>query len=64
MTIHDYSTGTEPTGETWDTETLQRDFTVLAFLAPFMVVRRKSDGVQGTLEFKHQPRIYFDFRPD
>ena len=62
--IHDYSTGTEPTGETWDTEALQRDFTVEGFSAPFVVVRRKSDGVRGTLEFKHSPRIYFDFKPE
>lgn len=62
--VHDYSTGTEPTGETWTTEELQRDFTVEAFSAPFVVVRRKSDGVLGTLEFKHQPRVYFSFVPD
>lgn len=62
--IHDYSTGTEPTGETWDTEALQRDFVVEGFLAPYVVVRRKSDGVKGTLEFTHNPRVYFDFRPD
>lgn len=62
--VHDYSTGTEPTGETWTTEELQRDFSVEGFSAPFVVVRRKSDGARGTLEFKHSPRIYFDFRLD
>lgn len=62
--IHDYSTGTAPHGETWDTERLQEDFTVESFMAPYVVVRRKSDGVRGTLEFTHSPRVYFDFRPD
>jgi hypothetical protein len=36
---------------------------VIGFAAPFVVVRRKSDGVKGTLEFTHSPRVYFDFKP-
>jgi hypothetical protein len=47
---------------TWDTEMLKRDFEVLGFLAPLVHVRRKSDGVEGTLEFVHRPRWYFDFQ--
>lgn len=62
--VHDYSTGAEPTGETWTTEELQRDFTVEGFAAPFVVVRRKSDGVRGSLEFSHSPRLYWGFTPD
>lgn len=50
--------------QTWNTEELQRDFTVEGFLAPFVVVRRKSDGVRGTLEFTHSPRVYYKFVPD
>jgi hypothetical protein len=46
----------------WNTEELQRDFTVQGFLAPFVVVVRKSDGVKGTLEFTHNPRVYFNFQ--
>ena len=61
--VHDYSTCTEPTGETWTTEELQRDFSVEGFAAPYVIVRRKSDGAKGTLEFTHSPRVYFDFRP-
>lgn len=49
-------------GQTWDTDELRRDFEVTAFLAPFVLVRRKSDGVEGTLQFRHHPRIYFGFR--
>ena len=31
-------------GQVWDTEELARDFEVLSFAAPYVVVRRKSDG--------------------
>lgn len=51
-------------GQVWDTTELQRDFTVRAFAAPFVVVTRKSDGVQGTLEFQGRPRFYFSFAAD
>lgn len=49
-------------GQVWDTEELSRDFAVEGFLAPFVVVRRKTDGVRGSLSFQHQPRFYFDFQ--
>lgn len=62
--IHDYSTGNKPSGQTWDTTQLQEDYEVIGFAAPFVVVRRKSDGVKGTLEFAHSPRVYFDFKPE
>jgi hypothetical protein len=48
----------------WDTKQLQQDFEVLGFLAPFVVVRRKADGVKGSLEFTHNPRVYYNFRAD
>lgn len=48
--------------ETWTTETLQRDFEVLGFMAPFVVVRRKSDGKKGSLRFRHNPRVYFEWK--
>jgi hypothetical protein len=50
-------------GAVWDTEELRRDFEVLGFLAPFVAVRRKRDGVLGSLAFQHQPRFYFGFHP-
>jgi hypothetical protein len=34
---------------------------VLSFAAAFVVVRRKSDGKLGSLEFTHHPRVYFGF---
>lgn len=75
--IKNYDSGRQPEGQTWDTEALQRDFSVLdaetafvqswltaiGFCAPYVAVRRKSDGVEGLLEFTHSPRVYFDFRP-
>jgi len=48
---------------TWTTEELSRDFVVLGFLAPFVHVKRKSDGVEGSMEFTHSPRLYFGFQP-
>jgi hypothetical protein len=50
-------------GQVWDTTELARDFTVTGFMAPLVVVRRKSDAVVGSLEFQHQPRFYFNFQP-
>ena len=51
-------------GRVWNTVELARDFDVTGFAAPFVVVTRKSDGVEGSLEFQHHPRLYYDFRPD
>lgn len=49
--------------QVWTTTELQADFTVLGFAAPLVIVRRKSDGVQGTLLFDHTPRFYFGWAP-
>jgi len=51
-------------GRVWDTKELGKDFDVLGFGAPFCVVRRKVDGVKGSLMFQHHPRYYFDFTKD
>jgi len=51
-------------GTVWDTQELGRDFQVLGFAAPLVVVRRKSDGVRGSLEFQHQPRFYFNWQAE
>ena len=51
-------------GQVWDAQQLAQDFEVIGFLAPLVVVRRKADGVKGSLEFQHMPRFYFCFRPD
>jgi hypothetical protein len=51
-------------GQRWTTQELTRDFEVLGFAAPFVVVKRRSDGQRGSLEFTHDPRVYFGFVPD
>lgn len=48
-------------GQVWNTNELSGDFEVTGFMAPFVVVRRKSDGQMGSLEFQHSPRFYFGF---
>lgn len=50
-------------GQVWDTHQLTDDYEVLGFAAPVVVVRRRSDGVRGSLYFQHNPRFYFDFQP-
>lgn len=50
-------------GKVWNTDELQQDFVVTGFMAPFVVVRRKSDGTEGSLKFQHSPRYYFNFVP-
>jgi hypothetical protein len=51
-------------GQVWDTEQLRQDFEVIGFLAPIVVVRRRSDGMKGSLEFQHLPRFFFNFVAD
>ena len=51
-------------GEVWDTTELQQDFDVLGFLAPYVVVSRKSDGQKGSLMFQGSPRFYFSWSAD
>jgi hypothetical protein len=48
----------------WNTDEVRELFEVHSFLAPFVLVTRKQDGVKGTLEFTHNPRWYFNFKPD
>ena len=36
-------------------------YSFIGFMAPFVEVKRKSDGARGTLEFTHMPRFYFNF---
>lgn len=48
-------------GQVWDTNELAGDFEVKGFMAPYVVVKRKSDGASGSLMFQHSPRFYFGF---
>lgn len=48
-------------GKVWDTSELAAEFEVNGFLAPFVVVKRRCDGVVGSLSFQASPRFYFDW---
>lgn len=51
-------------GQVWTTSELQHDFEVLGFMAPFVVVRRRSDGIKGSLTFQHDHRYYFGWQAE
>ena len=51
----------EQVGQVWNTKELQEEYTVHGFLAPFVMVTRKSDGLDGMLQFNHNPRYYWGF---
>ena len=51
-------------GQVWNTDELRAAFDVLGFMAPLVVVSRRSDGAQGSLEFQHDPRFYFNWQAD
>lgn len=51
-------------GQVWDTDQLRDEFEVIGFMAPLVGVRRRSDGVKGSLMFQHNPRFYFGFQPE
>jgi hypothetical protein len=51
-------------GSVWNTRELVGEFKVLGFRPPFVLVRRKSDGRKGRLNFQHHPLFYFGFLPD
>ncbi len=51
-------------GQVWDTKQLGKDFEVLGFMAPFVVVKKRSSGIRGSLLFQHHPRLYHSFQPE
>ena len=51
-------------GEALTTSEATDKYSFKSFLAPIVFVTRKSDGVDGTLEFTHRPRFYFKFAAD
>ena len=50
-------------GQVWSTGELADEFEVIGFMAPVVVVRRRSDGAKGSMMFQHNPRFYFSFEP-
>jgi len=49
-------------GQVWTTDEMSAEFEAIGFMAPYLAVRRKSDGKKGSLEFQHSPRFYFNFQ--
>jgi hypothetical protein len=47
----------------WNTQQLTEEFVVTAFIAPLVVVRRKTDNAIGSLEFQNKPRFFYDWMP-
>jgi hypothetical protein len=48
-----------------NTQEMTAEYEVIGFMAPFVAVRRRSDGVEGTMMFNHgtpdNPRMYTNF---
>lgn len=51
-------------GRVWNTDEMVAEFEVKGFSMGIVVVRRRSDGVLGSLDFTHMPRLYFGFVED
>jgi len=49
-------------GKIYTTKELQEEFTVKSFAAPYVFVSCKRDNADGTLQFTHMPRFYFNFQ--
>jgi hypothetical protein len=49
-------------GQVWDVRQFFADFEFIAFQHPRHIVRRRADGVEGSLGFKLSPRFFFDFQ--
>ncbi len=51
-------------GKVWNSAEMVAEFDVSGFCAPFVVVRRRSDGKNCSLMFQHSPRLYFNWQED
>lgn len=51
-------------GKVWSTDEVRQEFTVIGFMAPFVVVQKKGSREKGSLEFQHSPRYYFNYVKD
>ena len=45
----------------YTTAQLQVEFKVIGFGYGYVAVERKSDGLKGSMDFNHSPRIYHSF---
>ena len=51
-------------GEVLTTPEATEKYEFVAFCAPLVEVKRRTDNRRGTLEFQHSPRFYFNFIED
>lgn len=51
-------------GRVWSTKELGTDFEVIGFMAPLVVVKNRTTGEKGSLEFQASPRYYFNWVKD
>jgi len=50
--------------QVWSTAELTKEFTVEAFLAPYVICINKKTGKRGTMQFQHMPRFYFAWKEE
>lgn len=48
----------------YDQDELRDQYEVLGFRAPFVIVRERGSGRQGSMIFQNHPRFYFSFQTD
>ena len=51
-------------GQVWSTDELKKDFEVIGFMAPLVIVKEITTGAKGSMEFQHHPRFYFNYVKD
>ena len=63
--VHTINSGAVlPEGREWTTDELTEEFEVIGFLAPYVVVRERTTGKKGSMLFRHNPRVYFEYKED
>ncbi len=50
-------------GRVWSQQEIAREFIITSIVGLTVIVRRKADGVVGSLDFQNEPRLYYNFRP-
>ena len=50
-------------GKVWDDAEFAEDFEIIEFKAPVVLVRRRWDAKQGSVEYQDHPRFYFNWTP-
>jgi len=48
--------------DVYSTDEMTKKFSTIGFAAPYVVVKRKEDNVEGSLQFTHMPRFYYNFK--